>query len=299
MIQDRHAPRSEVATDGDDLARRAQEAEARAARLEAAQGGVMLFESLREGSAESTAGERAEAAIDAERRRLTEVLSNVPAIVGVLEGPDHRYVLVNPALQRLKADRPLMGLPWREAHPQILSTGLLAVLDRVYATGERALFREFHVAVDRTSDGEVYEGFFDFVYEPMRDAEGRVQGILLFAVEVTDQVNARRRAEALASEYQFLTDALPQMVWRMTARGTIDYVNEKLAQYLGVPRQDVIGQGWAVLDAAIHPDDIDDTMRRRAQEGLVMGQLLEVEHRIRRADGAYRWHLTRTVPMTD
>jgi PAS domain S-box-containing protein len=247
--------------------------------------------------AESAAHASVERSVEAERRRLSDVLSHVPASVGLLEGPDHRYVLANRGLRQLYRNRPFLGLPARDVHPELRSTGLLSLLDEVYATGERAVLHEFKIEIDRENNGALEEGFFDFVYEPLRDPQGRVHGILAFAVERTDKVNARRRIEALASEYQFLADAMPQLIWRLSSEGSLDYANERLVRYLGVQRQELLGQGWDMLEV-IHPDDLDDA-RRQWEKSLLTGQVTENESRVRGADGSYRWHLSRGVPMRD
>jgi PAS domain S-box-containing protein len=244
--------------------------------------------------AESTARGDVEPPVEAERRRLTEVLSHVPASVGVLEGPDHRYVLANRGMRQLGRDRPLLGLSAEEAHPELRSLELRSTLDGVYTTGERAVFHELPITIDRARNGVYEQGFFDFIYSPLPDRQGRVHAILAFAVEVTDRVHARRRAETLASEYQFLADAMPQLIWRLASDGALDYANARLAHYLGVRPQDLLGRAWDVVEA-VHPDDLPDA-RRQWEQSLRTAQVTEVESRVRRADGAYRWHLSRGIP---
>ena len=99
--------------------------------------------------------------------------------------------------------------------------------------------------------------------------------------------------EALQEQLQ-LMEAIPQMVWVMEPGGESKYVNERWRVFTGRdPRED--GGRWLSL---IHPDDRERT-EAQFQEALQSGEPYEVEHRMLRADGAYRWVLARAHPLVD
>ena len=101
-------------------------------------------------------------------------------------------------------------------------------------------------------------------------------------------------AHASTGHLQVLAEAIPQMIWTAKADGRRDYVNRRWLDYTGLDLAQASGHGWT---STIHPDDLD-LCERRWQESIQSSQPLEVEYRLRRAsDGAYRWHLTRGLPL--
>jgi light-regulated signal transduction histidine kinase (bacteriophytochrome) len=80
----------------------------------------------------------------------------------------------------------------------------------VYGSGTPYVGNEVPARFDRDGDGVVEEGWFNFVYQPLHDAAGDVRGIMIHAVEVTEQVRARRDVEAKAEALVRLTHALEQ-----------------------------------------------------------------------------------------
>ncbi|HEX5438899.1 MAG TPA: ATP-binding protein [Gemmatimonadaceae bacterium] len=135
---------------------------------------------------------RAEA--DAERTRMAGIFKQIPAAVGITRGPDHILESVNAAFRQIFGDRRYHGRPARELFPDLEGQGLLEQLDAVYHGGEP--YVGTGVPVTWRNGGTSSEGFANFVYQPLRDATGRVDGVLVFAVDVTAQVRARAEAEA-------------------------------------------------------------------------------------------------------
>ncbi|MBI3654253.1 MAG: GAF domain-containing protein [Acidobacteria bacterium] len=107
---------------------------------------------------------------------------------------------------------------------------------------------------------------------------------------------ARTQSEANERYYRLLTDAMPQIVWTALPNGEVEYVNRGWHDYTGLALADARGDGWATV---VHPDDA-----RRAltlwQQAVESGELYQIIYRLRRAaDGAYRWHLGRALPLRD
>ncbi len=152
-----------------------------------------------------TALKRAEQAVARSRAELQQLLERVPAIVGVVRVPDRTYLLANAALRRLFGERGLVGRAVPEIHPELATQGFLELVERVAATGERFVGSEMPVWLDRAGDGRLARGYFDFVLEPMHDPEGGVTAVLIFAIEITAEVEAR---EALRLNEQRLRTAV-------------------------------------------------------------------------------------------
>ncbi len=139
--------------------------------------------------------------LEAERARLSSLFMAAPAAIAMTRGPEHVYVLSNPINNAWLGHREVLGKPARQALPEAESDGFLALLDRVYRTGEAFSATEMPLRLAQP-DGTERELFINFVYQPTRDAQGNIDGIVGFAFDVTAQVLARRKLEALAQELQ-------------------------------------------------------------------------------------------------
>lgn len=149
--------------------------------------------------------------VEHERNRLRDVFREAPAAIAVTEGPAHTFVTANGMFRRLvRVDRPLDGLPIREALPELGGQGFFEILDEVFATGRQYVGSELRARFDRDGSGTVSEGYFNFVYQPVPDEHGGVRGIMIHAVDVTEQVVSRRDVEHKAAELVRLTRDLAQ-----------------------------------------------------------------------------------------
>lgn len=266
---------------------------------------------------------RATAAVQAERTRLQEVFQQAPALISVARGPEHVFELANQPYLNVVGGRDVLGKTMRQALPEIAEQGFVELLDGVYRTGEPYVGSEVRALVDRTGNGTPEEGFFNFVYQPLRNAEGEVDGILTHAVEVTDQVRARQLVEQQASElehaqtelemvndelqhtnetlrdqeeqFRTLTNSLPEQVWTALPNGALDYVNQVVTDYFARPAEEVVDEGWQNV---VHPDDLPGVVERWVHS-LQTGDPYSVEFRLLRHDGAYRWHIGQAVPLRD
>jgi PAS domain S-box-containing protein len=148
--------------------------------------------------------ERLIARESAAEARLRLLFNEAPASIAVLSGPDHVFELANPRYCQLVGRDQLLGRPGREALPELVEQGVWDLFDRVYTTGQPFVGKEFEAKLDRLGDGTLVVGYFNFVIQPTRDLHGRIEGTMLFAIEISEQVVARRaeqsaRAEAEAS----------------------------------------------------------------------------------------------------
>jgi PAS domain S-box-containing protein len=133
--------------------------------------------------------------------RLRSLFETAPAAIAMLRGPDQVFELANPAYRTLVGRPELVGRAGREVLPELVEQGVWDIFDRVFATGEAFVGRELAVSLARRGDGRLDQGYFNFTAQALREVDGQVIGIVVFAIEITDQVLARRaeadaRAEA-------------------------------------------------------------------------------------------------------
>jgi signal transduction histidine kinase len=129
-----------------------------------------------------------------ERDALHSLFMQAPMPVAVFHGPQHVYDLANPAYREAFQVQSVQGRTFADALPALARGGKLAMLDRVFQTGERVTGTEFPATVIR-GDGTPELRYFDFVLDPVRDDQGRITGIVNVGVDVTGQVRARERTD--------------------------------------------------------------------------------------------------------
>lgn len=157
---------------------------------------------------------------------LQQLFMHVPALIVTLRGPNHTFDLVNPSYQQLFKHRPLQGKPILEALPELKDQSIIKILDKVLRTGETYIGREIPVLLDLKNSGKLDTHYFTFVYQAMRDSEGSVSGILVFAFEVSDQINARKQAERNEERLRIALEAGEMGTWNL------DLINNTYAHSL-------------------------------------------------------------------
>jgi two-component system CheB/CheR fusion protein len=101
--------------------------------------------------------------------------------------------------------------------------------------------------------------------------------------------------QALIEEFKFVTDFMPQMVWSTRPDGYHDFFNKQWYDYTGLSYEQTKDRGWALV---LHPDDYARTVKVW-QHSLKTGDVYEVEYRMRRYNGEFRWFLARALAMRD
>jgi PAS domain S-box-containing protein len=197
----------------------------------------------------------------------------------------------------------------RAAFPEIEGQGYFERLEEVVATRQAFVGHGMRAMVWRTKGEPLEERFFDIIYQPITTGEGPVLGVFVQGHDITLQKQAERErgqlvekervareeAEEAARELRFLADAIPQQIWTARPDGQLDSINEQVVAYFQAPRAKILGDGWLTV---IHPDDLAPCAERWGR-ALATGEPYEVEFRLRRGDGEYRWHLGRAVAFRD
>ncbi|MCX7585312.1 sensor histidine kinase [Phenylobacterium sp. 58.2.17] len=135
-----------------------------------------------------------------DRDRLRQMFDQAPGFIALLTGVDHVFELVNGAYHRLVGDRPLIGLPAREAVPEIYQV-FGSALERAFATGEAFVGHGLTMIVDN-GFSEPTEKAVDFVFQPLTNAAGEVFGIFLEGADVTERTRAEQTQRLLMRELQ-------------------------------------------------------------------------------------------------
>ncbi len=125
--------------------------------------------------------------------------------------------------------------------------------------------------------------------------ENRIAGVVVTFINIARRVQAEEELRKSEERFRTMTNAIPQLVWTNEAGGVANYFNQRWYEYSGLTYEESFGLGW---QAMVHPDDAAASVTRW-QEALKTGDIFEAEHRLRRHDGVYRWHIGRNVPLRD
>jgi PAS domain S-box-containing protein len=128
---------------------------------------------------------------------------------------------------------------------------------------------------------------------PLRDTSGHVVRWCVLLTNVDERKHAGDALRESERESRLIVDSIPGMVLIMAATGAVELVNRQILDFLGKTLEEMNS-----LEMFIHPDDrswVMDVWTR----SISTGEPLEVEHRVLRADGTYRWLHARSLPLRD
>ena len=121
-----------------------------------------------------------------EREAFYQVFEQTPAAIAFLRGPEHRLVYFNPAYQRLFPGRIMQGRTVAEVQPEAEAQGFVALLDRVYQSGNTFVGNELALTIEPADGSPAQPSYFNFTYQPYRE-NGHTIGLSVFAYDVTEQ----------------------------------------------------------------------------------------------------------------
>jgi PAS domain S-box-containing protein len=182
-----------------------------------------------------------------------------------------------------------LGHGWTVAvHPEDRS-GLVSYWQSLIASGRpgqyEARFRRF--------DG-VYRWFL-FRAEPSSDPSGRILKWYGTNVEIEDRKQADEAVRASERNLRAIINTIPTLSWSTRPDGYVEFLSARWLGFTGLTEEQALGFGWAV---AIYPQDAQRLLEYW-QSALESGTDVDVEARLRRFDGVYRWFLFRASPLRD
>ncbi|MFZ6647064.1 ATP-binding protein [Undibacterium sp. TJN25] len=127
--------------------------------------------------------------------RMRSIFAQAPAAIAITRGPEHIFEQANSHYLELIGGREVIGLPFHSAIPELADQPVHRLLNEVYASAEPYVGQSVPVLLRGGEQLRLEERFFNFVYQPLLNEEGRSEGIAIVGFEVTELVNAQRAAE--------------------------------------------------------------------------------------------------------
>ncbi|WP_240543430.1 PAS domain-containing sensor histidine kinase [Spirosoma foliorum] len=233
--------------------------------------------------------------IRASEERFRNMIIQAPVAISILNS---RRLIVETAntsmLEIWGKDASIMGTPLIQALPELEGQGFIELLEGVYDSGVSHYGVETRARLYRRGDLE--DAYFNFVYAPVRDDQGKISSVMVIATEVTTQMKAKVALQESEQRFRTLLEAIAQMTWTNTPEGEVNFYNQRWYDYTGLDFDQIKAWGWQSL---VHPADLPRTLDMY-KKALADGTTFVVENRYRRGtDGMYRWHLNRALPIRD
>jgi PAS domain S-box-containing protein len=237
-----------------------------------------------------TEAKQAEERILRNERELCTLVEAIPAYVGTAL-PDGSIDFISQSWLNYTGFSREQGTGWgwkSAIHPDDV--------DRVVANWRAGLAAGTPVehelrcrCADRTYHWFLYRSF------PLRDDGGNIvkwYGTLtnIDALKETERALQTREHQLLG-----IIETIPSMLWSTSPTGEPTHNSQRLLEYVGVSHEEFVNRGW---ESFIHPDDREESAKAFFR-AIETGESYNVIHRVRRADGEYRWHHTRGEPLRD
>jgi PAS domain S-box-containing protein len=203
--------------------------------------------------------------------------------------PESRCLFWNPAMERISGLKAadVIGQRLIDLFPFLVETGEDRCLRRALA-GEEVGSRDRPFQVLATNR----RGFFDGHYRPLRDQTGAVIGGIARIRDITERKEAEQRQAETETRFRHMADASPVLLWMSETNGLCTFFNQTWLGFTGRTLEEEWGVGWA---EGVHFEDFQRCMDTYI-EAFGRRRVFEMEYRLRRADGVYRWLLDRGTP---
>ncbi|MBD2503014.1 hybrid sensor histidine kinase/response regulator [Anabaena azotica] len=234
----------------------------------------------------------------ARAEELETIMETVPAAVWIAHDPQCHSMSVN------RAAYEMMRMPPGSIMTATPASGEYPFLFKIQKNGQDIPLNELAMQQAGITGKEV-EAEFEFVFSaddvrhiygkaaPLRDTDGNVRGVIGAFLDITERQQLISQLQQSELMFRTLANTMPQMFWITHPDGYHEYFNQRWYDYTGKTSQQAQGEGWLNI---LHPDDVRSTITRW-QNSLETGKDYETEFRLRRADGEYRWHLGRAMPL--
>ena len=190
--------------------------------------------------------------VEQSERNFRSMILQAPVAMCILLGPDHIIDIANETVIRLwgKSAEKVMNKPVFEALPEATDQGLEKLLSEVFYKGVTHKFDEHPVELFR--NGKYETTYLNFVYQPYKDGQGNILGVLVIANEVTEQVRSRKRIEENREELQMALAVAELGTYRIDLISDKAYYSQRIMDWFGFDDQ---GLSMKIISSFVHDDD--------------------------------------------
>ena len=198
--------------------------------------------------------------VEQSERNFRSMILQAPVAMCILLGPEYTIDIANEKVLQLwgKSSDQVISKPVFEALPESRDQGLEQLLSDVFHLGVTHKFDERPVELFR--NGTYETTYLNFVYQPYKDGQGHILGVLVIANEVTEQVRARKRIEENREELQMALTVAELGTYRMDLVNDKANYSQRIMDWFGIDEQ---GLRMDYILTFVHKDD-----RQRVKDAL-------------------------------
>ena len=227
-------------------------------------------------------------------KRFQLLVNDATVAIVVVTGDEMKVEIVNEAYGRLinLTLHELLGKPLFSLVPEAAEY-YLPIMEKVRQSGEMLQLYDSPYAV--TVNGKHIEGFLHCVFQPYRDTDGNIIGVMAILQDVTEAVLAHKEIEQSEQRFQAAIEAVQGVLWTNNGQGEMEGEQLGWASLTGQTYEEYQGYGWT---KAVHPDDAQPSVD--AWNNAVHERKPFIfEHRVKTKNGEWRHFSIRAIPLID
>ncbi|WP_442589131.1 ATP-binding protein [Pedobacter sp. AW31-3R] len=234
--------------------------------------------------------------IRASEENLNNILLQAPVAISIFKGPDLTVELVNDKALSMwdRTRQQVKDKHFAQVFPEVENQGTIKPLQQVYHTGVAFVANESQVNLFR--QGKISPAYFNFVYEPLRDINHQVTGVVTVGFEVTDQVVARKKAEESEHRLNMALDYTNTASWELDLHTKDLICTQQMALLFGFKASETLS--FSTLRKRIHPEDLVNIVEKAFQVAMLTGDY-RYDARFIMPDGSIKWVYTQGKVIFD
>jgi PAS domain S-box-containing protein len=224
--------------------------------------------------------------------RLKSMIDQTPCPTLILKGDDLVIEQINKhMLQMIGRGEEIIGMPLIDVLPELRGQYVWEQVENVYQKGTP--FDQSEVLVHHNRTGVTGDYYYNLAYRPLIE-DGEITGMIQVAIDVTQQVLARKKMEESENRFRALVNASSDVVYCMNPDWTIMYNMEDGRGFLSETREPIFN--W--IDKHIHPDD-RKKVKNLIDKSIEDKSVFELEYRVLNENGSLGWTFSRAIPILD
>ncbi len=232
--------------------------------------------------------------IEASEKRYDMMVMQSPFAFAVLKGKDMIISLANDSIKEMWGKgAEIEGKPLLDVLPEIKDQGFPELLTEVYATG--IPYTAYEILVRLRRKRKMEDVYFNFVYQPYREADETISGVAIIANEVTPRALVNKKIKESEEHFRMLADLMPAKISNANPAGDITYFNKQWLDFSDYGFEELRDFGYHKI---VHPEELEE-FQSRLQKAAATGTFLEMEMRFLNKESDYIWHLNLAAPVKD
>lgn len=223
--------------------------------------------------------------LEDEKAKLSQIFAQAPAFIAVLRGENHTFETANEFYYQLIGHRDIIGRTVAEALPEVVEQGFVKLLNQVYRTGKPFKAEGMKVMLQKAGS-QMEESFVTFVYQPIKSAKGKVTGIFVHGVEVTNLIKVQQQLRMNQERLSIAQEAAKLGFFEWNIEKDVNLWSKELEEMYGLREGEFrrSSEHWLEL---VHPEDIKK-IKKDIRQALKTGRFIS-EWRLHSDSDQPRW----------